>query len=201
MCATADHWVCSSAFKNSTANFKVSWSLSKDYFCKSDNGTSYLLNQCTILQISENNDLFKMSIKRKSAALNSSGHACSMTPELKWALREALGNYSVLGYHVQLVNLMLPQVSCTTLWQSSSSGCNKDLVRRYSYAQKRRKKSSKGRVNSNPLKPAFCKGCRAVFAWKQWCVEGVLLLVWNPVAFDSQGTSFIKWRQLFGILV
>lgn len=111
MCAAADHWVCSSAFKNSTANFKVSWSLSKDYFCKSDNGISYLLNQCTILQISENDDLFKMSIKRRSAALNSSGHACSRTPQNR------SGDWERLWVTIMSSVIMCSwQISCCLRW-------------------------------------------------------------------------------------
>jgi len=39
------------------------------------------LNQWTILQVSKNDDLLKMSIKRKSAALKSSGRAHSRTPQ------------------------------------------------------------------------------------------------------------------------
>jgi len=33
------------------------------------------------------------------------------------------------------------------------------------------KKSGIGGVNSKPLEPAYCKGCKAVFTGKQWCVE------------------------------
>lgn len=55
--------------------------LSKNYFCTSDDVISYLQNQWAILQVSENDYLFKISIKRKSAALNSSGHACNRTTQ------------------------------------------------------------------------------------------------------------------------
>lgn len=110
--------------------------LSKYSFCKSDNGINYLLNQWSILLLwSENDYLLKINIKWKSTALNSSD-----TPELKWSLREALSNLSVLSYQEQLArNLMLPHVPWTTVWQSSSSKCIKDLVCSYFYAQKCRK--------------------------------------------------------------
>lgn len=122
---------------------------------------------------------------------------------IKNALREALSNYSDLSYPVQLVrNLMLLQVSSTAVWQSSSSGCSKDLVRRYPVYRSSGKKSWKGRVTFLLLQrktfaDPFCKGSRAVFAWKQCCVEGVMLLVWNAIASDSPRDKFHQMEAAF----